>query len=77
MKEVRGGNLIATIKTNLPNVGFVKLDTSTNGRKAKCIWHGLPFVISSKLTVREVGFLGQNTETEDALHLQNKLRQIA
>ena len=75
MKEVRGGNLIATIKTNLPHVGFVKLDT--RGRKAKCTWRGFPFVISSRLVVQEEGLCGKTVETEDSLHLQNKLRQSA
>jgi len=73
MKEVRNGNLIATVKTNLPNVGYVKLNTE---RKATFFWRNIMFVVSSRLTVKERGF-HKDAETTDSILLQNKLRGIA
>ena len=77
-KEIRNGNLIAIIKTRLPNVGFIHLDTKSAGRRAFVTFRGLDFLVSSKLTVKEMGF-GRNmpkkiNETENSALLQEHLR---
>jgi len=72
-KEVRSANLVATIRTNLPQVGFVKI--ATGGRKASFIFRGLEYLASSRLTVREVGLCGQTHETDETERLQNRLRR--
>ena len=77
MKELRNGNLIAAIKTNLPHVGFVKLNTESNGRKASFSFRGFDFLVSSRLMVKEFVFgrtLTDTTETEISKELQTRLR---
>jgi len=78
MKEVRNGNLVATIKSVLPNVGNVKLDTKSNGRKAFFTWRGFEYYVSSRLNVKELGFgrakIDSAIDTEDSIMLQGRLK---
>ena len=73
-KEVRNGNLIATVRTNLPNVGLVKLDTKSDGRKATFKFQGLDFVATSRLIVKELGLFNITGESEISKRLQGRLR---
>ena len=77
-KELRNFKLIEAIKTRIPKVGFVNLDPNSNGRRAFCQWRGMDFLVSSKLTVKELGFgrkkLNSAVESEDSKILQNYLR---
>ena len=78
-KEVCGGSLVATIRTTLPHVGFINLDTSSNGRRCFFTWRGFDFVASSKRTVKLMGF-GRNKpdsacENDDSKLLQGRLRE--
>ena len=73
-KEIRNGNLIATIKTNLPTVGFVHIDTKSAGRKATFRWRCTDFVASSRLIVKEIGIFGNTDETEDSIILTERLK---
>ncbi len=76
MKEIRNGNLVATIKSNLPNVGYVKIATH-DGRKASMIWRGINFLVSSRLVVKEQGIGKLKTdgvETPDSVMLSKRLR---
>ena len=76
MKEVRGGNLRITIKSKLPNVGFVKLSTQTD-RKCFLTWRDTDFVVSSRLMVKELSFgrfHHKTIETENSSILQGRLR---
>ena len=74
-KEIRGDALVTTIHAKLPHVGHVKIDTRSKGRKATAIFRGLHYVISSRLSVREMGLVwGRDVETADALALQSRLR---
>ena len=72
MKEVRGGNLILTIKEKLPNVGHVKLDT--NGRKAFFSWRNFDFVISSRLMIKQLGLFDHASDTDTSTMLQARVR---
>jgi hypothetical protein len=72
-KEVRGMSLFSAIRKALPHIGNLKLDPK--GRKATCIWRNTPFVISSRLAVREQGFAAlKNIETADSAILQSRLK---
>jgi len=79
MKEIRNANLIATVKSMLPNVGHVKIATK-DGRKASFIFRNLPFLVSSRLVVKEQG-IGKlkyaGVETEDSMMLSNRLRSVS
>ena len=77
-KEIRNANLVATIKTKLPNVGYVSLDTASNGRKAFVTFRGLDFIISSRLVVKGLTFgrkspMRETHISEDSMILQNHL----
>ena len=78
MKEVRNGNLIATIKSALPHVGNIKLDTKSSGRKAFFTWRGFEYYVSSRLTIKELGFgrsrIDSAIDTEDSIMLQGRLK---
>ena len=79
MKEVRNANLIATIKSTLPNVGHVKIATK-DGRKASFIFRNLPFLVSSRLVVKEQG-IGKlkvkGIDTPESVMLSERLRSVA
>jgi hypothetical protein len=79
MKEVRNGNLIAAIKTKLPNVGLVNLDTTSGGRKAFFTWRTMDFVVSSRLMIKELGFgrlrSKHTNDSPTAAMLQERLRE--
>ena len=72
-KEVRSGNLLATVKTNLPNVGHVHLDTKSK-RKVTFKWRGLDFVATSRLMVKELGLFDHTSETDETKMLTERLR---
>ena len=78
MKEVRNANLTAKIKTSLPNVGYIEIDTKSNGRKAFFKWRKSDFVVSSRLILKELSFSRKMTkhtcETQDSVMLQKRLR---
>jgi len=77
MKEVRNSNLVKAIRTAMPNVGHVKL-ASKDGRKASFIFRSTPFLVSSRLVVREQG-IGKlrmtGIETSESVMLSNRLRE--
>jgi hypothetical protein len=77
-KEIRNGNLVATIKTKLPNVGYINLDTKSSGRKAFFSWRGHDFLVTSRLICKELGFgrmkVDSAIDTEDSLMLQERLK---
>jgi len=79
MKEIRNANLVATVKSMLPNVGRVKIATK-DGRKASFVFRNLPFLVSSRLVVKEQG-IGKlkytGVETEDSMMLYNRLRSVS
>ena len=78
MKEIRNANLIATVKSTLPNVGHVKIATK-DGRKASFIFRNLPFLVSSRLVVKEQGIgklKASGVETSDSIMLSNRLRSV-
>jgi len=77
-KEIRHGNLVATIKSTLPNVGHVHIATK-DGRKASFIFRNLPFLVSSRLVVKEQGIGKLRTtgvETPESVMLSNRLRSV-
>jgi hypothetical protein len=78
MKEVRNANLVATIKSTLPYVGHVKIATK-DGRKASFIFRNMPFIVSSRLVVKEQGIGKLRTagvETPESVMLSNRLRSV-
>jgi len=76
MKEVRNSNLVKAIREALPNVGHIKM-ASKDGRKASFVFRNTPFLVSSRLVVREQG-IGKlrmvGIETSDSVMLSNRLR---
>ena len=77
MKEVRNANLIATVRTKLPNVGNVNLDTNSSGRRLFFTFRSMDFLVSSRLKVKELGFgrmKADNTnDSPDAVMLETRL----
>jgi len=77
-KEIRNGNLIATIRTKLPHVGYVNLDTNSSGRKAFFSWRGQDFLVTSRLICKQLGFgrmkIDSAIDTEDSVMLQGRLK---
>ncbi len=78
MKEFRGVTLVSLIKEHLPNVGKVKIE-SKDGRKASFEWRGIPYIVTSRLIVREQG-LGNSRlkgiETADSVNIQERLQKF-
>ena len=75
-KEIRGNRLLNTVRNFLPQIGNARLEGE---RKVTCNYRGFPFVISSRLIVKEQGlgsrkFSGAIT-TVDSDFLQKHLRK--
>ncbi len=78
MKEFRGAILVSLVKSNLPNVGKVKVETK-DGRKVSFEWRGIPYVVTSRLIVREQGLGNSRLKgigTADSVNIQERLQKF-